>query len=101
MLTTCLRHITKHPDPFPGGREYEAAACGVGRRERCGSVQELQIQPQEEQEEKAAGCSTGTQSPLTECIYSLVLESQRPHKIVNLLFTITNEDIKLTVLWGS
>jgi len=27
---------------------------------------------------------------LTECIYLLVLESQLPHKIVNLLFTITN-----------
>ena len=38
---------------------------------------------------------------LTECIYSLVLESQLTHKIVNLLFTITNSNIKLTVLWGS
>ena len=28
---------------------------------------------------------------LTECIYQLVLESQLPHKIVNLLFTITIE----------
>ena len=38
---------------------------------------------------------------LTKCIYQLVLESQHPHKIVNLLFTITNSNIKLTVLWGS
>ena len=29
-----------------------------------------------------------------------LLESQLPHKIVNLLFTITNRNIKLTVLWG-
>ena len=41
------------------------------------------------------------QSHLTECIYQLVLESQLPHKIVNLLFTITSCNIKLTVLWGS
>ena len=34
---------------------------------------------------------------LTECRYQLVLESQLPHKFVNLLFTNT----KLTVLWGS
>ena len=27
---------------------------------------------------------------LTECIYHLVLENQIPHKIVNLLFTITD-----------
>ena len=32
----------------------------------------------------------GTQTYLTECILQLVLESQLPHKIVNLLFTITN-----------
>ena len=32
---------------------------------------------------------------------SSVLESQLPHKIVNLLFTITNENIKLKFLWGS
>ena len=30
----------------------------------------------------------------------LVLQGQLPPKIVNLLFTITNQDIKLTVLWG-
>jgi len=29
-------------------------------------------------------------SYLTACIYQLVLESQLPHEIVNLLFTITN-----------
>ena len=27
---------------------------------------------------------------LTRCIYQLVLESQHPHKIINLLFTITD-----------
>ena len=29
---------------------------------------------------------------LTECIYQLVLESQIPHTLVNLLFTITNSN---------
>ena len=38
---------------------------------------------------------------LTECIYLFVLESQFPHKIVNLVFAITNSNIKLTVLCGS
>ena len=32
----------------------------------------------------------GAQSYLTQCIYLLVLESYPPHKIVSLLFTITN-----------
>ena len=32
----------------------------------------------------------GARGYLTPCIYQLVLESQLPHKIVNLLFTITN-----------
>ena len=36
---------------------------------------------------------------LTQCVYLLVLESQLPHKIVNLLSTITDQYIKLTVLW--
>ena len=27
---------------------------------------------------------------LTECMYQFVLESQLPHKMINLLFTITN-----------
>ena len=31
----------------------------------------------------------------------MVLKSQLPDNIVNLLFTITNQDNKLTVLWGS
>ena len=38
---------------------------------------------------------------LAECIYQLVIESRFPHKIVELLFTTTNRNIKLTVLWGS
>jgi hypothetical protein len=29
----------------------------------------------------------------------MVLESQLPHKIVNLLFTMTNQNIQLTFLW--
>ena len=35
-------------------------------------------------------CGEGFGFYLTECIHLLVLESQTPHKIVNLLFTITN-----------
>ena len=31
----------------------------------------------------------------------MVLESQTPHKLVNLLFVITNEYDKLTIVWGS
>jgi hypothetical protein len=30
---------------------------------------------------------------------ALLLESQLPHNIVNLLFTITNQNLRLTVLW--
>ena len=41
------------------------------------------------------------QSHLTECIHQLVLESRLPHKIVYLLFTITNQNIKLTISWES
>ena len=33
-------------------------------------------------------CKVSRQSHLTECIRESVLESQLPHKIVNLLFTI-------------
>ena len=38
---------------------------------------------------------------LMECMNYLVLESQTQHKMVNLLFTFANWNIKLTVLWGS
>ena len=38
---------------------------------------------------------------LTECTIQMVLESHIPRKIENLLFTITNQNNELTVLWGS
>ena len=38
---------------------------------------------------------------LTACVYYLLLESQLSHEIVNLLLTITKQNIKLTVFWGS
>ena len=38
---------------------------------------------------------------LTECIYYLVLESQPPHKTVNLIFQLVIVKNKLTILWGS
>ena len=44
------------------------------------------------------GKRVGGRVHLTECIYQLVLESQLPHKIVNLLFTITDEDNKIANL---
>ena len=37
---------------------------------------------------------------LPQCIFSLVLESQLPHQIVNLIFQLVIVHIKLTVLWG-
>ena len=40
------------------------------------------------------------QPHITECIAYVVLESQLPHKILNLLFTITNKNNK-SILWGS
>ena len=39
----------------------------------------------------AHGCSGWTNHPGSECTYDLVLESQLPHKIVNLLFKITHQ----------
>ena len=38
---------------------------------------------------------------LTECINEMVLGSQLPHKIVDLLFTIAHSNNYFTVLWGS
>ena len=43
----------------------------------------------------------GRGSHVTECIYQWVLESQIPQNIINLLFTIADKNIKLSVLWGS
>jgi len=37
---------------------------------------------------------------LTQSIDYRVLGGKLPHKIVNLMFTITSENNKLTVLWG-
>ena len=37
---------------------------------------------------------------ISQCIHSMVLESQLPHKTVNLLLTITTRNNKLTILWG-
>jgi hypothetical protein len=38
---------------------------------------------------------------LTECINQMVLESQLPHTIVNLLSYLVIENNKLTILFGS
>ena len=38
---------------------------------------------------------------LKQCVYLLDLANQLLHKIVNFLFTIKNENIMTTVLWGS
>jgi len=47
----------------------------------------------------AARGGWGLRFSLAECVYQLLCESQVPNKIVNLLFTITNQNIKLTVWW--
>ena len=39
-------------------------------------------------------------SYLTECMNLLVFKSQLPHQIVNLLFTMCNQNVMLTVVWG-
>ena len=38
---------------------------------------------------------------LTDRIFQIFLESQLPHQIVNIRFTVTHRNIKITVLWGS
>ena len=43
----------------------------------------------------------GSGSYLTRCIYQLSLESQLPHKIVNLISNPAIVNDELTVLWGS
>ena len=46
--------------------------------------------------------AVGQQQVLSDTMYLLIsFRKSTPHKIVNLLFTITNKNIKLTVLWGS
>ena len=40
-------------------------------------------------------------SDLAQSVNSMILESHPPHKIVNLLFTITDANNKMTVLWGA
>ena len=37
---------------------------------------------------------------LTEYIYEMVFESQLSHKIVKLLTTVSNQNNRLTILWG-
>ena len=38
---------------------------------------------------------------LTQSVNQTLLASQSPRKVVNLLSTISNENIKMTVLWRS
>ena len=40
-------------------------------------------------------------SDVTECINSIFPQSQLSKKIVNLLLAITNQNDKLTILWGA
>ena len=42
----------------------------------------------------------GCRVHFAECVCLLACESELPHENVDLLFTITNQNIKLTVLWG-
>ena len=50
---------------------------------------------------RSAQRDQGVQHCLTECDYQLVLESQPPSKIVNLLIAIADRNMKLRSLWGS
>ena len=62
----------------------------------------------EEKHRGFPGCSQGRSGLdevqdrlfLPQCMDLMVLESQLLHKNVKLLFTITDQNIKLTVLWG-
>ena len=42
----------------------------------------------------------GDRSYLTQCIHQLVLESQLPHKTVNLMFELVTVNNKLTICGG-
>ena len=46
-------------------------------------------------------CAGHALSYLTQCTYSLVLESQVPHKTVTFIFVLVTVNHKLKVLWGS
>ena len=46
---------------------------------------------------KWSSASQAVQHHLTACIHELVLQSQTPHTINNLLFTITNQNNELTI----
>ena len=59
------------------------------------------VNEREEDLGRVATRDTWNTSRSPECVYQLVLESQLPHKIVNLLFTITYQNNKLTILWGT
>ena len=50
----------------------------------------------EMQDGPSRGVGARAIAPALIRIYQLVLESQLPHKIVNLLFTMTNYSVKLT-----
>ena len=58
----------------------------------------IQTQPDER---PGLACVHRDVSHLTGFIYLLPLESQLPNKIVNLLFTITYQNLKLLVWWQS
>ena len=45
-----------------------------------------------------ASCRTGLSHKRNNY---MILESQLPHQIVDLLFTITHQNNKSTILWGS
>ena len=61
-------------------------AAPLNERVSLGILQELDVS--ERVEETARGISIG-------------FRKSTPHKIVSSLLTITNQDVKLTVLWGS
>ena len=59
-------------------------------------VSDDRLRPQPEQRSEAP-CVSCWRSELTQCITQMVLESQLPHKIVNLLFLLVTVTNKLTI----
>ena len=52
---------------------------------------------------EGAGCEPSHQDFISQCIDKTVLESQLPHKTVNLVFHLVtvNNKLKLMILWGN
>ena len=75
---------------------FQSRVSGFGFTRRPGASPPLHAEPQI----LPLPHSPAVGFHLTECIIKMISESQLSHKSVNLLFTITHQNNKLTVLWG-